>query len=317
MSPHSQIPPKTRAYNIVKSRGGFTNGNMNIIEAASPSTPQADEVLVKAHAVSLNGHTLRHNLVPTSDTAFEIIAVGPSVKGWKVGQRVCANFCPDHIHGENTSEGRDSALGAVAPGVLTEYRTFPAHSLVVIPEHLSYEEASTLPCAGLTAHNALLGSKPIKGGDVVLVLGTGGISIFALQIAVASGAVVIATSSSDEKLRCCVSGVKHVIEVGGSGTLIKSINSIRIGGSVGIIGSLSSEGADPAGLIGPIMMHSANVRGIMVGSVEQFKDFNRLLDAQIKPVVDKVFDFEQAVDAYTHLESQKHIGNVVIKVAKN
>lgn len=152
------------------------------------------------------------NLVPTSDTAFEIIAVGPSVKGWKVGQRVCANFCPDHIHGENTSEGRDSALGAVAPGVLTEYRTFPAHSLVVIPEHLSYEEASTLPCAGLTAHNALLGSKPIKGGDVVLVLGTGGISIFALQIAVASGAVVIATSSSDEKLRVASKlGAIHLI----------------------------------------------------------------------------------------------------------
>ncbi|TFL05182.1 hypothetical protein BDV98DRAFT_610783 [Pterulicium gracile] len=292
--------------------------------AAKQTRSCADVVLVKVHAVSdpqrthimsagffssssVNDinivivHNIADNLVPRSDAACEIIAVGPDVKGWSVGQRA-----------------RAGALGALAPGVLTEYRTFPAHSLVEIPEHLSYEEASTLPCAGVTAYNALLGSKPTKGGDYVLVLGTGGVSLFALQIAVASGAVVIATSSSNEKPKFASKwaqprylinytkttpnwdeevlritngrGVDHVIEVGGSGTLIKSVNSIRIGGSVDVMGFLSS----------------------------MFQDFNCLITAhKIKPVVDKVFDFEQAVGAYQHLASQKHIGNVIIKVAKD
>ncbi|TFL05146.1 alcohol dehydrogenase superfamily protein [Pterulicium gracile] len=356
MSSQSKIPSKIRAYNVVKTGNGFSENNLKLVEISSPPAPEADEVLVKVHAVSLNYRDLliawgkyslagiQGSIVPASDAACEIVAVGPKVKGWSVGQRVCANFCPDHIFGDVTADARNGALGAAAPGVLTEYRTFPAHSLVEIPEHLSYEEASTLPCAALTAYNALVGSKPIKGGQTVLVQGTGGVSIFALQLAVASGAVVIATSSSDKKLELALKlgathlinynktpnwdeevlritkgkGVDHVIEVGGAGTLERSLKSVKIGGSVDIIGIISASETPPANVVGLVMVNAIHMRGILIGSVDQFRDMNRLLSAhKIKPVVDKVFEFEQAVDAYKYLESQKHVGKVVIKVAKN
>lgn len=168
-------------------------------------------MLVKVHAVSLNfrdlliskgvysNHALPENLIPTSDAACEIVAVGANAKDWTVGQRVFASFFPEHLDGVATAASRASAFGAEKPGVLVEYRTLAANSIVEIPDHLSWEEAATLPCAGLTAYSALLGPQPIKGGDHVLVLGTGGVSMFALQFAVASGAVVFATSSSDNK----------------------------------------------------------------------------------------------------------------------
>jgi len=144
--------------------------------------------------------------------AGEIVAIGDDVKGWKVGARVSPNFATDHIYGSTNRQIQSTALGAHAQGVLAQYKIVPAHSLVAIPDHLSYEEAATLPCAALTAYNALYGPVPIKAGDIVLVLGTGGVSIFALQFAVAAGATVIATSSSDEKLKIATKlGAKHVI----------------------------------------------------------------------------------------------------------
>lgn len=250
---------------------------------------KSNEVLVKVHAVSLQYRDLivakgqypltqKDNLVPGSDLAGELIAVGEDVKGWKFGERV---FATDHIYGDPTEEIEDTSLGGPIDGVLTEYKILPAHvsashqhlcvstadttvcqALVRIPEHLTYEEGATLPAAALTAYNALMGAVPLKGGNIVLVQGTGGVSIFGLQLAVASGATVIATSSSNAKLEIAKKlgaahlinynetpdwdkevleltggrGVDHVLEIGGPGTIVKSVNATRYGGQINVIG---------------------------------------------------------------------------------
>jgi len=314
--------------------------------------PKANEVLVKIHAVSLQYRDLmvsrglypnqKPDVVPCSDMAGEIVVTGQEVKDWSVGDRVCANFALRHLHGDVTPQIQATGLGGPIDGVLTEYINVPEYSLVRVPEHLSYEEASTLPCAALTAYNALMGPVPLKGGDYVLILGTGGVSIFGLQLAVASGATVICTSSSDEKLKMASKlgakhvinyktnpdwdkevlnitngkGVDHTIEVGGPGTIGKSINSTRYAGWIHIIGFVAegSENMAIQSAIGKALIF----RGILIGSVKQFEDMNRFITAaDIHPVVDKVFSFEDAIDAYAYLESQKHVGKVVIKVSKN
>ncbi|KAJ6548637.1 alcohol dehydrogenase superfamily protein [Mycena capillaripes] len=343
------LPTTTRQYSY-SQRGSFNN---LVVQEVPVSAPHATEVLVKTHAVSLQFRDLMiaggnyfgsqpENLVPCSDMAGEVIAVGADVKEWKAGDRVCASFIIDKFHSDSTGE---AALGGAVHGVLTEYRTFPAQALVAIPDHLSYEEASTLPCAAVTAYNALLsGYEPLKAGDVVLVQGTGGVSIFALQFAVASGATVIATSSSDEKLKTATKlgakhvinykttpdwaaevqkltngrGVDRVIEVAGNATLQQSINSVRKAGSIDIIGLLGGLGEVPAvDIIGPSIFKQLNIRGIYVGSVVQFKNMNRLMSANpetTRPIVDKVFGFDEAKEAFAHLESQAHVGKVVIKI---
>jgi len=346
------IPSKARQYFLPKFDGIH---NLTIREAPVRQ-PKTGEVLVKIHAVSLNFRDLAiitsqyavpspENVIPVSDMAGEIIAIGEGVKPehFKVGDRVSANFTQDHIDGDLTPETRGTALGGSLDGVLAEFQTFPAYSLVKVPEHLSYEEASTLPCAGVTAYNALHGPIPIKAGDYVLIQGTGGVSIFALQWAAASGATVIATSSSDEKLQIAKKlgakhlinykktpdwekevlkitngeGVHHVIEVGGAGTLDKSLSCIRIAGWVHVIGFLAGGDADLSNVPVKTLFQAANVRGILIGSRKQFEDMNRLISGQqIRPVVDKVFTFEQAKEAYEYLASQKHVGKVVIKVAQ-
>ncbi|PPQ79521.1 hypothetical protein CVT25_003403 [Psilocybe cyanescens] len=345
------VPTTTLQYSFLQL-GSYEN----LVKTEVPIAKiRANDVLVKVHAVSLQyrdlmiskgvyGANVPPNLVPLSDMAGEVLAVGEDVTGWKKGDRVCANFATDHIHGRTTPAIQQTALGGQAHGVLTQYRTFPAHSLVAIPEHLSYEEASTLPCAGLTAYNALHGPVPIKAGDFVLVLGTGGVSIFALQFAVAAGATVIATSSSDEKLKIAAKhgakhlinynttpnwdedvkkitngeGVDHVIEVGGQGTLAKSIKSVKTGsGYVHIIGHVAS-GQGDTNVIFPLISNAVTLRGLLIGSVAQFKDMNRLIVANsegTKPVIDKVFSYHEVITAYAYLESQKHVGKVVIKVA--
>ncbi|KAI0689391.1 NAD-P-binding protein [Cytidiella melzeri] len=359
------IPTQTRQYVLPKASLFDAIENLTIREV--PITqPKASEVLVKVHAVSLNfrdlliakGHYIAPtpaNLIPCSDMAGEIVAIGGGVKPdlWKVGDRVCANFTLDHIDGDLTPKAQATALGGSIDGCLTEYRTFPAHSLVKCPENLSYEEASTLPCAAVTAWNALYGPKPLKGGDYVLVQGTGGVSMhlayalrlcsFALQLAVASGATVIATSSSDEKLEAAKKlgaqhvinykdtpdwdkevmkitngvGVDHIIEVGGPDTLNKSLSCVRMAGWIHIIGFLGGWDSDVSQVPLKTLYRACMLRGILIGSRTQFEQMNRLIVArQIKPIVDKVFSFEQAESAYKYLESQKHVGKVVIKVAE-
>ncbi|KAJ6548462.1 alcohol dehydrogenase superfamily protein [Mycena capillaripes] len=343
------LPTTTRQYSYPE----FGSFNNLVVREEPVSPPKASEVLVKTHAVSLQFRDLMvasgqypvklpDNLVPCSDMAGEVIAVGADVKAWKVGDRVCANFLLDRLHNNSIAV---AALGGPVHGVLTQYRTFPDQALVAIPDHLSYEEASTLPCAALTAYNALLsGIEPLKAGDTVLVQGTGGVSIFALQFAVASGATVIATSSSDEKLKAATKlgakhvinykttpdwaaevqklthgrGVDHVIEVAGNATLEKSIGSVREGGSINIIGRLGGPGeGPPVDIIGPSIRKQLNIRGIYVGSVTQFQNMNKLISANVettRPIIDKVFGFDDAKDAFAHLASQVHVGKVVIKV---
>ncbi|KAI0919452.1 hypothetical protein AcW1_003306 [Taiwanofungus camphoratus] len=345
------LPTTTREYRLPKVDGFH---NLTLKQASVPP-PKSSEVLVKIHAVSLQYRDLivakglyplgqKDNVVPGSDMAGEILAVGDEVRGWNVGDRVCANFAIDHIFGDCTQEIKMTGLGAPIDGVLTEYKLLPAHCLVRIPSHLSYEEASTLPCAALTAYNALMGPVPLKGGDYVLVQGTGGVSIFGLQLAVASGATVIATSSSDDKLKVAAKlgakhlinykktpdwekevlkitngkGVDHIVEVGGPGTLEKSLKAVRYAGWIHIIGFVAGAGGDMSSLPGDALGKAAILRGILIGSRAQFESMNRLITENgLKPVVDKVFSFEQTRQAYEYLESQKHVGKVVIKVSKN
>ncbi|KAF9239433.1 hypothetical protein BU15DRAFT_74589 [Melanogaster broomeanus] len=324
--------------------------NLKFQEAPLPK-PRASEVTIKVHAVSLQYRDLlvskssypdqQSNIVPGSDAAGEIVQVGEDVKGWRVGDRVSPNFALDHIHGDLTEEIKFTGLGGHIDGVLREYVNVPAHSLVKIPGHLTYEEAATLPCAALTAYNALLGPVPLKGGDYVLVLGTGGVSMFGAQFALASGADVIITSSSDEKLQVAKKlgvkhlinykknpnwqdevlnitggrGVDHVLEVGGPNTILKSVRAVRYSGQIHIIGFVS--GGNTGIPVDFAIWKAVTFRGILVGSVKQFEDMNRLIVArQIHPVIDKIFPFEQAKEAYKHLESQKHVGKVVIQVAR-
>ncbi|GLB41522.1 putative alcohol dehydrogenase [Lyophyllum shimeji] len=345
------VPPAAREYFLPKP-GSY---DKLTLQTKKLGKVRPTEVLVKVHAVSLQYRDLivasgdypvrvPDNLVPCSDMAGEIVDVGEDVKAWKVGDRVCANFATDHVYGDPTPDTQNTALGGQAQGVLTEYRAFPSHCLVSIPSHLSYEEASTLPCAGLTAYNALHGPKPVKAGDYVLTIGTGGVSIFGLQFAVAAGAVVIATSSSDAKLSTASKlgakhlinynktadwdqevmkitggrGVDHVIEVGGPGTLPKSMTSARIGGSLHLIGFVARGTTDAGTLMGNSIRKALMLRAILVGSKAQFVDMTRLLSANpdTRPMVDKVFAFEEAKDAYAYLSSQPHVGKVVIKVSK-
>ncbi|KAJ6536944.1 alcohol dehydrogenase superfamily protein [Mycena capillaripes] len=343
------LPTKTRQY-FYPERGSFHN---LVVQEVPVIAPKATDVLVKTHAVSLQFRDLmiangRHsgsfpeNLVPCSDMAGEVIAIGADVKEWKVGDRVCANFLIDKLHDDSVAE---TALGGAVHGVLTQYRIFPAQTLVAIPDHLSYEEASTLPCAAVTAYNALLsGFQPLKAGDWVLIQGTGGVSVFALQFAVASGATVIATSSSDDKLKIAAKlgakhvinykktpdwaaevlkltngrGVDRVIEVGGNATLQQSIDSVRTAGCIEIIGILGGLGdVPPVDIIRSSISKQLKIRGVYIGSVTQFKNMNRLISANeetTRPIIDKVFAFEDTKEAFAHLASQLHVGKVVIKI---
>ncbi|KAF8181458.1 hypothetical protein K438DRAFT_1841176 [Mycena galopus ATCC 62051] len=346
------LPTKTRQYRY-KELGSYDN---LVLEEVSLHLPKGNEVLVKTHAVSLQFRDLliatgRYpssvlpNLVPCSDMAGEVIAVGQEVKQWNAGDRVCANIFLEKLNDVQTPETDQSALGGATDGVLTEYRTFPAHSLVTIPPQLSYEEASTLPCAALAAYNALLcGYAPLKAGDTVLIQGTGGVSIFALQFAVASGATVIAISSSDEKLRVAKDlgaahvinyhttpnwdrealkftggvGVDRVIEVAGNATLERSIASVRLGGSIDILGLIGDmNGVTPVNIVIPTILRSLKLRGLYGGSVPQFHDMNKLITANPKttrPVIDRIFPFEEAKAAFAYIASQAHVGKVVIKL---
>ncbi|KAI0791064.1 NAD(P)-binding protein [Abortiporus biennis] len=341
------LPKTTQEYHLPQ-RG---LENLSVRESLVHS-PKFQEVLVKVHAVSLNYRDLAivtgeypgqmGDIVPCSDLAGEVIAVGEDVTTWKIGDRVSANFSVNHVYGDPTNESVTSALGGgggTMDGTLTQFKILPAHSLVHIPSHLSYEEAATLPCAGVTAWNALLGPVPLKGGDYVLVLGTGGVSVFALQFAVAMGATVIATSSSNAKLEFVKKlgahhtinykdtpdwdkevlritggrGVDHVIEVGGTGTLPKSIRSTRKAGCIHNIGFLSKEPSDTSRLLASFLFGAIIYRSVLVGSRQQFEEMSRLIEArQIKPVVSQVFGFKQAREAYEYLQSQKHIGKIVI-----
>jgi NADPH:quinone reductase-like Zn-dependent oxidoreductase len=308
--------------------------------------PRANEVAIRVRAASLNYRDLLtaqnpkiENRVPMSDGAGEIIEVGDHVSDWKIGDRVAVGFFRDWTSGRFEGKYHDAALGGSVDGMLCEIVVFPAHSLVRIPDSYSFEEAATMPCAGLTAWCALRRGGFVAG-DSVLLQGTGGVSIWGLQIVVASGGRALITSSSDEKLQRTQTmgasetinyktspdwdkevwrltgkrGVDHVLEVGGPGTLGKSLASVASGGHIAQIGVLTGFGAPDVSLF-PLVSKNATMSGIYVGDVESFKAFVRFLNAtQIKPVVDRVFPFDQAGGAYDYMKSGAHFGKVVIAV---
>ena len=312
--------------------------------------PGHGEVRVRVRAVSLNyrdllvingaySKNLPLPMVPCSDGAGEVEAVGAGVTRWKVGDRVAGCFfAGGWIDGPAREAAGKTAMGGAIDGMLVEEKVLPESAVVAIPKHLSFEEAATLPCAALTAWHALIDSGRVKPGESVLVQGTGGVSLFALQFARMAGARVIATSSSDDKLQRARdlgasdginykttpewgkavlgltggAGVDHVVEVGGAGTLGQSLRAVKVGGHVAMIGVLT--GAGEAGVT-PILMKNVRVQGIYVGSRAMFEDMNRAIALHgTRPVVDRVFPFDQARDAYAHLAGGGHFGKVVIRV---
>lgn len=319
----------------------------------TPPDPQPGpgQIVMRVKAVSLNFRDLLVvkglytkklplPLTICSDAAGEVTAVGAGVSRVKAGDRVCGIFMPQWLAGPCTDAGSRSAMGAFWQGVLAERIVLSEEAVVKTPSHLSDTEAATLPCAAVTAWNALT-TGGLKAGDTVLVQGTGGVSIFALQLARAAGARVVATTSSDEKAarltelgaaavinykttpewddaaRKAVGGgaVDQVIEIGGAGTFNRSLRVARMGGYVALIGNRADPtGADPVNLT-TALMKGLRVQGIFVGSREMFEAMNRAIDLhKIRPVVDRVFGFDEALEALRYFESGAHFGKVVITV---
>jgi len=336
-----------KAYEIQNDKPGLDA--LTLVERPQPQ-PKAGQVLVKIKAASLNyrdllvakgayGAKSLKPIVPLSDAAGEVVAVGEGVTRVRVGDRVAGIFMQTFISGELTPEKANSALGGAIDGVLAEYVVFDEQGVVKIPIHLSYEEAATLPCAAVTAWNAMIAEGQLKAGDTVLLQGTGGVSLFGLQFAKMMGARVILTSSSDEKLDRAIQlgadvginykttsdwdekvekltdgrGVDLVVEVGGSGTLSKSLRAVRYGGRVAMIGVLTGIAGDVS--TGSILFKHIRVQGIYVGSRDLFEDMNRSISLhQMKPIIDRVFPFHEAKAALAYLESGAHFGKVCISL---
>ena len=324
---------------------------LELVDRPLPEAGDRD-VVVRIGAASLNYRDLvvirgkydrnpREGRVPLSDGAGEVISVGSAVTRVKVGDRVAGCFFQGWPSGRFEAAMHRTALGGPTDGVLAEQVKFLEESVVHLPEGYSFEEGATLPCAAVTAWQSLIVRGQLVPGESVLLLGTGGVSIFGLQIAKATGARVIITSSSDEKLERArklgadavinykttpdwgkaaanlagSEGVDHVVEVGGAGTFLQSVRACRSGGKIGLIGILS--GREAASEIFPIVAKAATVFGIYVGSREMFEGLNRALEqAKIRPVIDKVFPFESAREAYEYMGNGYHFGKVVIRVGE-
>jgi len=310
-------------------------------------TPGPGEVVVRVRATSLNyrdhlvasghyfGGAVARDTVPLSDGAGEVVAIGPGASRFKPGDRVAATFFQPTVPG-----APPAALGAPLDGMLAEQVVGHQDGLVQVPDSLNYEQAACLPCAGVTAWHALVrAGRPVKAGDTVLVLGTGGVSIAALQFAHAAGARVIATSSSDGKVEAVKAlgasdvinyrrtvaweqevrrltggrGVDCVVEVGGAGTLARSIQSLARGGKIGLIGFLAGREGDTSPY--PLMLTGGSLHGIFVGDRDMFEEMNRAIEVnRITPVVDRVFPFDEALAAFRYHASGAFIGKVVISL---
>lgn len=306
-------------------------------------------VVIKMSAVSLNYRDLltvegKYNprlplpLVPLSDGVGEVVSIGEGVARVKVGDRVAANFSQKWLGGEPARSKLGASLGGPLDGMLSEFRALHEDGLVHVPGHLTDEEAATLPCAAVTAWNSLINLGGLRAGETVLLQGTGGVSIFALQFAKLSGARVIITSSSDEKLERAKAlgadfginysttpdwdkqakqitggmGVDHIIEVGGAGTFASSLRSIKIGGHIGLIGNLSGNATEVNLVL--ILMQNLRIQGVLVGSRDTFEAMNRAIALhELRPVIDRVFPFDEARQAFEYMASGSHFGKICIK----
>ena len=324
----------------------------NVREATRPEPrPGAGEAVVEVGAASLNyrDHLLvagiyqprqRLPVILLSDAAGIVVEVGPGVSRVKAGDRVVASFFPGWEGGALSSEALMSALAYPGDGVLAERRTFAAAGLFPIPPHLSCVEATALPCAGLTAWSAIVGLGRVKPGDLVLVQGTGGVALFALQFAKAAGATVIVTSSSDEKLeRARALGadyginyrstpewgkaaqawaggraLDHIVELGGGDTLERSLHAIKPGGTLSLIGVLG--GPMPTLNLPLVVMRQVRLQGVTVGSNQDFAAMLRAIASQrIRPVTDNVFAFADTRAAFQRMASGQAFGKIVIDLA--
>ncbi len=328
----------------------FGIDSLVLTDALDPR-PGYGQVLLRILAVSLNyrdlmmvrgqyNPRLRLPCIPCSDGVGEVVAVGEGVGRVKVGDRVAGTFFQEWIEGDLDEQKARSALGGGGAGMLTEYVVLNEAGVVHVPAHLTDEEAATLPCAAVTAWNALTVHNRVQPGDTVLIQGTGGVSVFALQFARLAGARVIATSSSERKLARVAAmgaaaginyhtdpkwdarvleltegrGVDHVVEVGGAGTLAHSLRAVRMGGQVSLIGVLTGGTGEVNPL--PVLMKQIRLQGIYVGSRAMFEAMNAAIALhQLRPVVDRVFPFAEAPDALRYMESAAHFGKIVIRVA--
>ncbi len=311
-------------------------------------TPAAGEVHVRMRSNAINfrdlmtvrdpvSRRLPYPRIPNSDGAGEVIAVGPGVTTMKPGDRVASCFFQKWQDGACSAQAMATALGGALDGVLAEEVILHADGVVPVPPHLSFAEAATLPCAALTAWNAIVECGRVKAGDTVLLLGTGGVSIFALQFAKMLGARTIITSSSDQKLARAGEmgasvtinyrsrpdwehavleatdgqGVDLTVEVGGAGTLPRSITATRVAGTIALIGVLTGGQIDPASF----MRKSIKMQGIYVGSRRMFQDMNRAITLHgMKPVIDRTFAFTEARAAYHAMAAASHFGKLVVEI---
>ena len=333
-----------RTYEIVSGDGV----DALALNERQPPEPGANEILVSIRASSINYRDLstiedpvprgiKNPLIPNSDGAGEVIGVGAEVSRFEIGDRVAGCFFQSWSDGRISAEAMASAMGGAIDGVLTEQVVLNEAGAVHIPAHMSFEEASTLPCAGLTAWNCLVEQGGLKAGNTALFLGTGGVSIVGLQIAKMMGARAIVTSSSDEKLDRAKNlgadelinyrqnpdwdtqvlemtngnGVDVTIETGGGGTLEKTMTATRIGGTISLIGVLTAGAINPT----TVMRKSIRLQGVYVGNRRMFEDMNAAFALnKIHPVIDRVFDFEDARSAYHAMRAAGHFGKLVVKV---
>jgi NADPH:quinone reductase-like Zn-dependent oxidoreductase len=338
---------KEEAMKVIEIQGSFGIESLAVAERPEPE-PGKGEVKIRMKASSLNFRDFLmvqglYNprqplpIIPCSDGVGEVVEIGEGVSRVKVGDRVAGCFFQGWPSGEPTAEKAVTTLGSPLDGMLAEYRVLNEQGVVHVPEHLSDEQAATLPCAALTAWSALVTYGGRKAGDTILVQGTGGVSMFGLQIGKMIGARVVVTSSRNEKLDRAVRmgadhginyketpkwgkaarewadgiGVDHVIEVGGAGTLQESLQAVRIGGEISMIGVLSG-GAKELSIL-PILMKNVRVQGIFVGHREGFEAMNRAMaQHKLVPVVDRVFPFQEVKKALQVMERGEHFGKICL-----
>jgi NADPH:quinone reductase-like Zn-dependent oxidoreductase len=340
------IPTTQKQYRLIRT--GQQGYKLELVDA-EVRAPGAHEVLIRVRATSLNRRDVfvmkgqypmapRESLVPLSDGAGEIAAIGPGVTRFHVGDRVASIFFQRWLSGRQPADVASSALGADLDGMLTQYATLSEEGVVALPKNLSFEEGATLPCAAVTAWNGLVTRGRMQPGDYVLLEGTGGVSMFGLQFALAMGAKPIITSSSDAKLQRAKElgafgtvnykttpdwekpvlsltgnlGVHEILEVGGKDSLAHALASVAPGGHVALIGGLGGFGGEIPAL--SLMARNVSVSGIYVGSRENFEAMNAFIATHhFKPVIDQVFEFKDAQAAYDLMESDKFFGKIVIR----
>lgn len=335
---------------VVQIQESFGLDRLTTAERPDPAAPGPGQVLLRMKAASLNYRDLlmvqgKYNprqplpLIPGSDGCGEVVETGEGVCRVRVGDRVCPIFCPEWISGEPTRDRIRRTLGGPLDGTLCEYMVLSQESVVAVPAHLSAEEAATLPCAAVTAWNALLTHGELQAGQTVLVQGSGGVSIFALQFASMLGARVIATSSRDERLERMLEmgaasvlnyrkephwgkliqemtdgrGVDLVVEVAGADSLQQSLQAVRIGGRIILLGVLSAAAAELN--IIPVFMKQVRVQGMLVGSRDDFEAMNRAVSLhRLRPTVGQVFELEEAAQALQSMQRGDHFGKICIRI---